>query len=155
MSSFADRRSTLSLEAVETGEIFAPKFDDKGVLPVVTTDAASGEVIMLAYMNEEALKQTIETGVAHYWSRSRQSLWRKGETSGNTQKVVEIRTDCDQDAIWLKVTMGGTGASCHLGYRSCFFRSVPVGQNAGDGDIALDFGGNTRMFDPDEVYGKG
>lgn len=151
MASFAERQN-LSVSEIETGEVFAPKFDASGVLPVVTTDAASGEVVMLAYMNEEALRRTIETGEAHYWSRSRKALWRKGETSGNTQRVVEIRTDCDQDAIWLKVEMGGTGASCHVGYRSCFFRSVSLGADP-SGQATLKFEEDHPRFDPDMVYG--
>lgn len=152
MRFFAEREE-LSTSELETGSRFAPKFDSSGVLPVVTTDARSGEVIMLAYMNDEALRLTIETGEAHYWSRSRNSLWRKGETSGNTQKVVEIRTDCDQDAIWLKVEMRGVGASCHVGYRSCFFRSVHLGDGPSS-PVQLQMEEDAPLFDADDVYSK-
>ncbi len=122
----------------ETGTRFAPKFDENGLLPVVATDAETGDVVMLAYMNAEALTRTIETGEAYYWSRSRQELWRKGETSGNVQRVLEIRTDCDQDAIWIKVTMGGSGAACHVGYKSCFYRAIPL-NNVPNSDLVLEF----------------
>ncbi len=118
--------SRVSVEQVEEGSDLAPKFDADGVLPVVTTDAASGEVLMLGYMNAEALAKTIETGEAHYWSRSRQTLWHKGATSGLVQRVVDMRIDDDQDAVWLAVDVAGSGASCHVGYRSCFYRSVPT-----------------------------
>jgi phosphoribosyl-AMP cyclohydrolase len=111
----------------EEGTLFAPRFDADGLVPVVATAADTGEVLMLAYMNEEALARTIATGEAHYWSRSRGRLWRKGEESGNTQRVVELRTDCDQDALWLKVETGGAGANCHTGRKSCFYRAVPLG----------------------------
>jgi phosphoribosyl-AMP cyclohydrolase len=122
---------------IETGTGFAPKFDAQGLIPVVTTDAKTGDMLMLAYMNAEALEKTILTGDAWYWSRSRNALWRKGETSGQTQKVVELRTDCDQDAIWLKVEAGGDGGACHVGYRSCFYRSAPLG--ARNGPVLLRF----------------
>lgn len=111
---------------IEHGSVFTPKFGQTGLIPVITTDAASGEVLMHAYMNAEALQKTLETGQAHYWSRSRNELWRKGATSGQTQRVIEMRTDCDQDAIWLRVTVAGDGTSCHTGTRSCFYRSVPL-----------------------------
>jgi phosphoribosyl-AMP cyclohydrolase len=106
---------------------------------------------MLAYMNEEALARTIETGEAHYWSRSRGALWRKGEVSGNTQHVIELRTDCDQDAIWLKVEMGGAEACCHTGRRTCFYRTLPVG-SAARGSLSLYFVDAERQFDPDSTY---
>ena len=105
-----------------TQDILQPQFDQNGLIPCIVTDASSEEVIMLGYMNELSLAKTIETGVAYYWSRSRQKLWKKGETSGQIQKIVEIRTDCDQDAIWIKVEVAGNGATCHVGYRSCFFQ---------------------------------
>jgi phosphoribosyl-AMP cyclohydrolase len=114
----------------------------------VATSAKTGEVLMLAYMNAEALARTIETGEAHYWSRSRGRLWRKGEESGNAQRVVEMRTDCDQDAIWLKVEGAGAEAACHTGRRSCFYRAVPLGA-AG---AALIFVDAERQFDPESVY---
>jgi len=138
---------------VEEGATFAPKFGEGGVLPAIVTDADSGEVLMLAYMNALALARTIETGEANYWSRSRGKLWRKGETSGNTQAVVEMRTDCDQDAIWLKVRMKGSGACCHTGRRSCFYRAVPPGQPTG-AQTRLEMRDAEKLFDPDEVYGK-
>jgi len=101
-----------------------PRFDTNGLIACVTRDASDGQVLMLAYMNEEALRLTIETGIAHYWSRSRQALWRKGEVSGQVQKVTEIRTDCDQDALLLTVDPGGDGGACHTGRRSCFYRKI-------------------------------
>jgi phosphoribosyl-AMP cyclohydrolase len=132
----------------EEGTVFAPRFDAEGYLPVIVTAAKSGEVLMLAYMNEEALARTIETGEAQYWSRSRGRLWRKGEESGNTQRVVEMRTDCDQDAIWLKVETEGAGAACHTGRRTCFYRAV----SSGGGAVSLSFVDAERQFDPEAVY---
>ena len=140
-----------SIEQVEEGHELAPKFDAEGLLPCVTTAANSGEVLMLGYMNEEALRRTIETGEAHYFSRSRQVLWHKGATSGLVQKVQEIRIDDDQDAVWLRVDVQG-GASCHVGYRSCFYRSVPVGADV-DAPVALNYEESEKVFDPVEVYG--
>jgi phosphoribosyl-AMP cyclohydrolase len=134
----------------EEGTVFAPRFDAEGLLPVVVTSAKTGEVLMLAYMNEEALRRTIETGEAHYWSRSRRRLWRKGEESGNAQRVVEMRTDCDQDAIWLKVEGAGAEAACHTGRRSCFYRAVPLG-TAGAA-LSLNFVDAERQFDPETAY---
>jgi phosphoribosyl-AMP cyclohydrolase len=119
-------------------------------LPVVTTSAKTGEVLMLAYMNAEALARTVETGEAHYWSRSRGRLWRKGEESGNTMRVVEMRTDCDQDAIWLIVEMGGADAACHTGRKSCFYRALPLG--APRGPLTLRFVDDARQFDPATAY---
>lgn len=145
--SFAKR---MSVEQVEEGLELAPKFDAEGLIPCVTTDAENGEVLMLGYMNEEALRLTIETGKAHYFSRSRQRLWQKGATSGLVQEVVEMRIDDDQDAVWLRVTVAGSGASCHVGYRSCFYRSVTVGAGA---DAPLEFTEAEKTFDPMEVYG--
>ena len=118
---FAPRGSKHELEE---GPAFAPKFDADGLIVRITTEASSGDILMVAYMNRESLALTLDTGVAHYWSRSRQSLWRKGDTSGQTQSVVEMRTDCDQDAILLKVEAGGDGKACHTGRRSCFYRRV-------------------------------
>jgi phosphoribosyl-AMP cyclohydrolase len=143
-----------SVEQVEEGRELAPKFDDHGLIPCITTAAATGEVLMLGYMNEEALRKTIETGEAHYWSRSRQVLWHKGATSGLVQKVVELRIDDDQDAVWLRVEIPGD-ASCHVGYRSCFYRSVPVGPGAQieNGQHVLKFEENEKTFDPKKVYG--
>ena len=111
---------------LEEGVIFSPRFDETGLIVCVTADADTGAVLMVAYMNEEALRLTLETGLAHYWSRSRRSLWRKGDTSGQVQTVTEVRTDCDQDAILMKVTVGGDGNSCHTGRPSCFYRKVTM-----------------------------
>jgi phosphoribosyl-AMP cyclohydrolase len=145
-----------SVEQVEEGTDLAPKFDERGLITAVTTDAKSGELLMQGYMNAEALRLTIETGEAHYYSRSRQTLWHKGATSGLVQKVVELLVDDDQDCIWLRVDVAG-GASCHVGYRSCFYRKVPVGSDhaAGqhDGRIELEFTDTEKVFDPTEVYG--
>lgn len=140
----------LSVEEVEEGAVLAPKFSADGLIPVVTTDAASGEVLMMGVMSPEALQRTIETGEAHYWSRSRQCLWHKGATSGLVQSVVEIRIDDDQDAIWLRVEIAG-GASCHVGYRSCFYRSVPL--HAAERPVRLTFTETEKAFDPIAVYG--
>ena len=109
---------------------FQPKFDAEGLIPAVVTDAASGEVLMFAWMNAEALARTIETRIGHFWSRSRNKLWKKGEESGNVLRISELRTDCDQDALWLKVTVEGDGVACHTGERSCFYRSVELGSPA-------------------------
>ncbi|MGP9833046.1 phosphoribosyl-AMP cyclohydrolase [Marinobacter sp. NSM] len=147
--SFAPRNS---IEQVEEQTELAPKFDDDGLITCVTTDADSGEVLMLGYMNAEALEKTIVTGEAHYWSRSRQVLWHKGATSGLFQQVVEMRIDDDQDAVWLRVNVAGSGASCHVGYRSCFYRQVPVGADRADGEALL-FVEQDKTFDPADVYG--
>ena len=141
----------LSKTESEEGTVFAPRFDADGLLPVVATSAKTGEVLMFAYMNADALARTIETGEAHYWSRSRGRLWRKGEESGNTQRVVEMRIDCDQDAIWLKVEQQGTDAACHTGRKSCFYRAVPLGASLGGG-VSLRFVDAERLFDPQTVY---
>jgi phosphoribosyl-AMP cyclohydrolase len=135
----------------EEGTVFAPRFDAEGLVPVVATSAKTGEVLMLAYMNEEALARTIETGEAHYWSRSRGRLWRKGDESGNSQRVVEMRTDCDQDAIWLKVETAGAEAACHTGRKSCFYRAIPL-RTAPGGGVSLSFVDAERQFDPETVY---
>ena len=132
----------------EEGLAFQPKFDASGLATCVATDAATGEVLMVAYMNEEALRKTIASGEAWYFSRSRQSLWRKGETSGHVQRVVEMRMDCDQDAIWIRVEQ--TGAACHTGRRSCFYRAV----TAGEGGAGLSFVDADKVFDPKAVYRK-
>lgn len=141
-----------TVEQVEEGDELAPKFDKDGFIPVVTTDYHSGEVLMHAYMNREALAKTIELGEAVYWSRSRQVLWHKGATSGLVQKVVEMRIDDDQDTVWLRVEVAG-GASCHVGYRSCFYRTVPVGPAAKSGAIKLGYTETEKVFDPKAVYG--
>ncbi|MEM6333175.1 MAG: phosphoribosyl-AMP cyclohydrolase [Planctomycetota bacterium] len=139
----------LSVEQVEEGNDLAPKFDADGLIPVVTTDFDSGEVLMHAYMNAEALTKTIELGEAVYWSRSRKVLWHKGATSGLVQIVREMRIDDDQDCVWLRVDVQG-GASCHVGYRSCFYRAVPTGDQAGD---ELAYTETEKVFDPKAVYG--
>ena len=139
-----------TVEQVEEGNELAPKFDGDGLIPVVTTDFKSGELLMHAYLNDEAFRKTIETGEVHYWSRSRKALWHKGASSGLVQKVKEIRIDDDQDCVWVRVEVGGSGASCHVGYRSCFYRSVPFGEKAGE---ALSFLESEKTFDPVEVYG--
>lgn len=146
-----------SVEQVEEGNELAPKFDENGLIPVVTTDHQTGDVLMHAYMNREAIAKTIELGEAVYWSRSRQVLWHKGATSGLTQRVVQFLIDDDQDTVWLRVEVGGSGASCHVGYRSCFYREVPTGKKAeqqlNQGSLELVFTENEKTFDPQEVYG--
>ena len=117
-------RTELSKSEREEGTVFAPRFDANGLVTAVVTDAGDGSVLMVSHMNEEALRLTLETGIAHYWSRSRRALWKKGETSGNFQHVAELRVDCDQDALWLKVEVAGDGVTCHTGRRSCFYRTV-------------------------------
>jgi phosphoribosyl-AMP cyclohydrolase len=139
-----------STEEVEEGRTFAPKFDADGLVTCVATDAASGDVLMVAHMNAEALRKTIETGEAWYFSRSRRALWKKGESSGYVQRIVEMRVDCDQDTVWIKVEQTGAGA-CHTGRRSCFYRAVPLGVS---GVVALEFRDGERLFDPAAVYGK-
>jgi len=140
----------MSVEQVEEDLQLAPKFDARGLLPCVTSDADSGEVLMLGYMNEAALRATLQTGEAHYFSRTRQSVWHKGATSGLVQQVVEARIDDDQDALWLRVRLQGLAASCHVGYRSCFYRSVPLREQAGE---PLIFTEDRKVFDPKAVYG--
>ena len=143
-----EKRKTI--EQVEESTELAPKFDQDGLIPVVTTDFSSGEVLMQGYMNEEALKKTISLGEAVYYSRSRQTLWHKGKTSGLVQTIKEIRIDDDQDCVWLRVNVQG-GASCHVGYRSCFYRSVPFGKNSHT--TILKFEEKEKVFDPKKVYG--
>ena len=138
-----------TIEQVEEGRDLAPKFDEHGLIACVTTAAGTGEVLMLGYMNAQALELTIKTGEAHYYSRSRKVLWHKGATSGLVQKVREMRIDDDQDAVWISVEIPGD-ASCHVGYRSCFYRAVPTGQV---GEVALEFKESEKMFDPQKVYG--
>ena len=135
---------------IEEGTALTPRFDASGLVTAVVTDATSGEVLMVAHMNAEALRKTIESGEAWYFSRSRKALWKKGETSGHVQRVVELRVDCDQDAVWLRVEQQGGGA-CHTGRRSCFYRAVPLGRS---GAVTLEFREAERMFDPKAVYGK-
>lgn len=118
---------TLTKEQLEGGSEFAPRFNQDGLIGAIVTDAGNGDVLMFAYMNEDALRLTLETGEAHFWSRSRVRLWRKGETSGNVLTVQEMRIDCDQDCIWLKVKIQGEAAACHTGRRSCFYRRIELG----------------------------
>ncbi|MBS0248798.1 MAG: phosphoribosyl-AMP cyclohydrolase [Proteobacteria bacterium] len=133
---------------IEEGLALLPKFDANGLVTAVVTDAGNGDVLMVAHMNAEALAKTIETGEAWYFSRSRKKLWKKGETSGHVQRVRELRVDCDQDALWLKVDQAGEGA-CHTGRRSCFYRAAPLGQT---GAVKLEFRDADRLFDPATVY---
>ena len=144
---FAPRGSTVE---VEEGLTFAPKFDADGLITAVVTDAKSGDVLMVAHMNADALRLTIESGEAWYYSRSRKALWKKGESSGHVQRVVELRVDCDQDAIWLKVEQAGPGA-CHTGRHSCFYRAVPLGKR---GAVTLEFRDADKTFDPNAVYDR-
>ena len=145
---FKKRKSIIE---IEEGKILSPKFDEKGLIPVVATDIKSGEVLMHGYMNVEALKKTIETKEAHYFSRSRQQIWHKGKTSGYIQKIIEIRIDDDQDSVWLTVDIGD-GASCHVGYRSCFYRSVPLGPIENARQIEIKFEEKEKSFDPKVIY---
>ena len=140
--------ASTAINDVEEGLAFKPKFDASGLVTCVATDAGTGEVLMVAHMNDEALRKTIASGEAWYFSRSRQSLWRKGESSGHVQRVVEMRIDCDQDAVWIRVEQ--TGAACHTGRRSCFYRAV----TAGEGGAQLSFVDAERLFDPQNVYRK-
>ena len=140
-----------SVFEVEEGKFLSPKFDSQGLIPVITTDSKTGEVLMHGYMNTEALKKTIETKEAHYWSRSRKSIWHKGKTSGFTQKVIQIRIDDDQDSVWLSVDIGN-GASCHVGYRSCFYRSIPLGKIDNSEKVEMKFEEKEKKFDPEKVY---
>jgi phosphoribosyl-AMP cyclohydrolase len=132
----------------EEGLTFQPNFDASGLVTCVATDATSGEVLMVAHMNDEALRKTIASGQAWYFSRSRNALWRKGESSGQTQRVVEMRMDCDQDAVWIRVEQ--TGAACHTGRRSCFYRAVA----SGEGGAQLSLVSAERLFDPKQIYRK-
>jgi phosphoribosyl-AMP cyclohydrolase len=133
---------------IEEGLAFRPKFDASGLVTCVATDIGTGEVLMVAHMNDEALRNTIASGEAWYFSRSRNALWRKGETSGQVQRVIEMRMDCDQDAVWIRVEQ--TGAACHTGRRSCFYRAVATSE----GGAQLSFVDADRLFDPKDVYHK-
>jgi len=143
---FAERSS---IEFVEEGNTLAPKFNSEGIIPVIVTETKSELVLMLGYMNKEALEQTIISREAHYWSRSRETLWKKGESSGMVHKVDEILIDDDQDSVWLRVSIDGLGASCHVGYKSCFYRSLNSVEN---GKVSLDFTESEKIFDPEKVY---
>ena len=145
---FKKRESVLE---VEEGKFLSPKFNAEGLIPVITTDHKTGDVLMHGYMNEDALKKTIETKEAHYWSRSRKVLWHKGKSSGFIQKVIEIRIDDDQDSIWMRVDIAD-GASCHVGYKSCFYRSIPLGKIENGRKVEMKFEEKEKKFDPDKVY---
>lgn len=149
MTQFADPK-TLSHDDLEEGTIFAPRFDAHGLITVVTIEETTNDVLMVAHMNAETLGLTLQTGIAHYWSRSRQSIWKKGETSGELQEVAELRVDCDQDCIVITVRQTGRGAACHTGRKSCFFRRIETQ----DGLISLEDTGLPKLFDPKEVYQK-
>ena len=139
-----------NVAAIEEGKLLSPKFDNNGLIPVITTDFKTGEVLMHGHMNFEALKKTIETKEAYYWSRSRNEIWHKGQTSGFVQKVIEIKIDDDQDSIWMSVDIGD-GASCHVGYKSCFYRSVPLGKIQDTEKVEMKFK-YKKKFDPNLVY---
>ncbi|MCB1784422.1 MAG: phosphoribosyl-AMP cyclohydrolase [Alphaproteobacteria bacterium] len=141
----------MSQSDLEESLSFVPKFDAAGLIPCIVSDAVSKTVLMFAYMNAESLELTLKTGEAHYWSRSRQSLWHKGATSGYVQRVVEMRTDCDQDCLWILVDVAAQGkgaAACHTGRKSCFYREVTMG----DSGPVLTFKDSERLFDPKDVY---
>ena len=140
-----------NIKEVEEGKYLSPKFDENGLIPIITTDFHTGDILMHGYMNDEALKKTIETKEVHYWSRSRKKIWRKGQVSGFVQKVKEIRIDDDQDSIWLSVDIGN-GASCHVGYRSCFYRSIPLGKIKNEEALEMNFKEKEKIFDPKKVY---
>lgn len=145
--SFTDPAS-LSHAELEEGTAFAPRFDAHGLITVVTVEEGSQDILMVAHMNSETLSLTLQTGIAHYWSRSRQAIWKKGETSGELQEVVELRADCDQDCLVMVVRQTGRGAACHTGRKTCFFRRVDLA----DGKASLSDLGLPRLFDPKDVY---
>ena len=136
---------------IEEGFYLSPKFNNDGLIPVVTSCIKTKKILMHGYMNVEALKRTIETKEAHYWSRARKEIWHKGKTSGFIQKVIEIRIDDDQDSIWMSVDIGD-GSSCHVGYKSCFYRSIPLGKISNAKEIKMKFEEKEKSFDPEKVY---
>ena len=140
-----------NIKEVEEGKYLSPKFDENGLIPVIATDFKTGDILMHGYMNDEALKKTIETKEVHYWSRSRKKIWHKGQVSGFVQIVKEIRIDDDQDSVWLSVDIGN-GASCHVGYRSCFYRSIPLGKIKNEKELEMEFKEKKKFFDPKKVY---
>lgn len=144
-------KKRISVEEVEEGLSLTPKFDEDGLIPCITTDNNTGEVLMVGYMNAESLTKTIENGEAYYFSRSQQKIWHKGSVSGLTQKIVEMKIDDDQDSIWISVDVSGSGASCHVGYKSCFYRSIPIKSKVDD-NIKLIKDDEEKLFDPEEVY---
>lgn len=141
----------VSVQQVEESNELAPKFDNEGLIPVITMDSKTSDILMLGYQNAEALSLSIKTGFAHYWSRSRKCLWKKGDTSGLYQRIDEILIDDDQDAVLMKVSVDGTGASCHVGYKSCFYRKIKHDENKNT--TSLKFVEKSKTFDPNEVYG--
>ena len=144
-------KKRISVEEVEEGLSLTPKFDEDGLIPCITTDNNTGEVLMVGYMNAESLTKTIENGEAYYFSRSQQKIWHKGSVSGLRQKIVEMKIDDDQDSIWISVDVSGSGASCHVGYKSCFYRSIPIKSKVDD-NIELIKDDEEKLFDPEEVY---
>ena len=140
-----------NIKEIEEGKYLEPKFDENGLIPVITADFKNGDILMHGYMNDEALKKTVTTKEAHYWSRSRKKLWRKGEVSGFVQKIKEIRIDDDQDSVWISVDIGN-GGSCHVGYRSCFYRSISLDENKDVHDLEMEFKESKKVFDPKKIY---
>jgi len=140
-----------NVTVVEEGKYLSPKFNAKGLIPVITMDVKTKEILMHGYMNDEALKKTIETKEVHYWSRSKNKIWHKGKISGFKQKVIEMRIDDDQDAIWVTVDIGD-GSSCHVGYRSCFYRDIPLGKINDSQKIEMNFKEKKKIFDPKKIY---
>ena len=150
ISKIAFSTEKLTKQQLDSSAVFTPRFNDSGLITAIAVDAVDNQILMIAYMNAQSLALSLETGIAHYWSRSRASLWKKGETSGNVQEIIEIQTDCDQDAILLKVKTRASGANCHTGRKSCFYRKVVLNE---DGSTALLFDETDKpRFDPDEVY---
>ena len=140
-----------SIKEIEEGKFLSPKFDKNGLIPVIVTEFKTGDILMHGYMNYEALKKTIETKEAYFWSRSRKKIWHKGQVSGFVQKIKEIRIDDDQDSICLYVDIGN-GASCHVGYRSCFYRSIPLGRIKNEEELEMEFKETKKIFDPKKIY---
>lgn len=145
---FLERKSVFE---VEEGLKFQPKFDENGLIPVITSNASDNNILMHGYMNKEALSKSIKTGYVHYWSRSRRCLWEKGKTSGLKQEIIEIKVDDDQDCLWFSVKIPGIGASCHVGYKSCFYRKISLDKSE---EQKLVFTENKKVFDPKKVYGN-
>lgn len=141
----------LSIEEIEEGTLLCPKFDENDLIPCTTTDSVTGEVLMIGFMNPEALSKTIETGEAYYFSRSRNEIWHKGSVSGLKQNIIEMRIDDDQDSIWISVDVEGSGASCHVGYKSCFYRSIPLKTEVNK-ELKLEKKDKEKLFDPEVVY---
>ena len=140
-----------SIKEVEEGKFLEPKFDKNGLIPVITSDFETGDILMHGYMNDKSLKKSIETKEVYYWSRSRKKIWHKGQISGFVQKIKEMRIDDDQDSIWISVDIGG-GASCHVGYRSCFYRSIPLGKIKNLKNLKIKFKEKKKIFNPKIIY---